>query len=145
MLDAPVARALERPCPQPGAALPRRLLGVGIVAVGDRPALLHLPPVEVDPADRADSKQAAVAIALPSSAFDLAVIGEAGQRLARAAATWIGRAVLQAGLVVLRRIDAAQPYALALQRDGIAIIDDCIARNLACLDPVQPRRNDGQQ
>ncbi len=35
---------------------------------GDRPALLHLPPVKVNSADRADSKQAAVAIALPSSA-----------------------------------------------------------------------------
>ena len=43
MLDAPVARPLERSGPQPGAALARGLLGVGIVAIGDRPAGLDLP------------------------------------------------------------------------------------------------------
>ena len=53
MLDAPVARPLERPGPQPGATLARRLLGVGVIAIGDRPALLDLPPVEIDPAGRA--------------------------------------------------------------------------------------------
>ena len=50
MLDAPVARPLERSRPQAGAAVAGRLLGIVIVAIGDRPALLDLPPVEFDAA-----------------------------------------------------------------------------------------------
>src|SRR5262245_51351628 len=108
MLDPPLARPLERAGPQADTPVARRLLGVGIVAIGNSPAVLDQTAVEVDAAGLANAEQPAVAVALPAGAVDRAPAGQPDQRLARGVAAGVGRPVLLAGLVVFRRVDAPQ-------------------------------------
>src|SRR5262245_15951987 len=103
MFDAPLVWPLERAGPQADAVLARRLLGVGIVSIGDSPAVLDQPPVEVDAAGLADREQPAIAVALPAGAVDRGAAGQLDQRRARCAAARVIRAALLAGLVVFRR------------------------------------------
>src|SRR4051812_23937012 len=105
----------------------RRPLGIGVIAIGHRPAVRDLPAVEVDASRLADGEQPAVAVALPAGAVDRAAAGQPRQRLPRGAAAGIGRAGSLAGLVVFGSVDTEQPYALALQRDGVAVVDHGIA------------------
>src|SRR5262245_5362918 len=130
MFDAPLARPLERAGPQADTVLARRLLGVRVVAIGDSPAVLDQPAVEVDATGRADREQPAVAVALPAGAVDRVAASQLDERLARGATARVGRAVFLAALIVFRSVDASEANTLALERDRVAVIDHSIAGNV---------------
>ena len=119
-VGAATPRGLERGRPHADAGLPSLVLGGDIAmrvpAVGERQALGDQPFVDVDLADEtaADDPPVAVDIALVTG--DGAPANQVLQRQGcpLAAAPFLaGR--IQAGLAALRRVDAVQPDALAME------------------------------
>lgn len=142
---APFGGPNELASPQAQSGLLRSAFFRVKAAERNRPSFRDETAIEIGVARFACGEQTSVSVALPSLADDRPACDQHLKRCLRFAAAPIGLAISRAGLIELRRIDAAQTNALARKREGIAVVDDHRTSDLPDLHAVQSRGDEREQ